>query len=376
MRLLAAGVAAVVLGSGALVAAAASRDATSSAVINACAKKRNGQLRVVADATKCHQSENAISWNARGATGARGPTGPAGPAGATGPAGPAGATGPAGPAGPPGQMGPTGATGAAGPAGARGPTGASGAAGARGPTGATGPAGAQGPAGAAGARGPTGPKGDPGGSLTSIAQLAGVACGSGSTAGTIAVSYDSSAHVVLTCVPSGGGGGGGGGSATLVVNEFMTGTTGAAANEFVEVANVGTAAVDVSGFKLVYRSASGTSDVALATIPSGTSIPAGGYYLFGGSAYAGSPAADQSFSFGIAATGGGLGLRTADGTLVDSVGYGSATNAFVEGSAAAAPATTDAPGTSAARLPNGHDTNSNSTDFGSATPPTPKASNT
>ena len=362
-RLLVAGVAAAAIGGGALVAAAASRDATTSSVIKACAKKQNGQLRVVADQAKCRHSETPISWNVRGATGARGPTGSAGPAGATGAAGPAG---------PPGPMGPAGA---AGPAGARGPTGASGAVAARGPTGATGPAGPAGAPGPAGARGPTGPKGDAGAGVTSIAQLSGASCGSGSAAGTIAVSYDSSAHVVLTCVPSGGGGGGGGGSATLVVNEFMTGTTGAAANEFVEVANVGTAAVDVSGFKLVYRSAAGTSDVSLATIPSGTSIPAGGYYLFGGGGYAGSPAADQSFSFGIAATGGGLGLRNADGALVDSVGYGTATNAFVEGSAAAAPATTDAPGTSAARLPNGHDTNSNASDFGSATPPTPKASN-
>jgi hypothetical protein len=161
-----------------------------------------------------------------------------------------------------------------------------------------------------------------------------------------------------------------------VINEFMTGTTGAAGNEFVEVANIGTAAADVGGFKLVYRSAAGTSDVSLATIPAGTTIPAGGYYLFGGGSYAGSPAADQSFSFGIASTGGGLGLRNADGALVDSVGYGTATNAFVEGSAAAAPATTDAPGTSAARLPNGHDTNNNSVDFGAETPPSPKAANT
>jgi hypothetical protein len=192
------------------------------------------------------------------------------------------------------------------------------------------------------------------------------------------VSYDASNHVVLTCTASGGGGGGGGGggSATLVINEFMTGTTGAASNEFVEIANVGTAAVDVSGFKLVYRSASGTSDVSLATIPSGTTIAAGGYYLFGGSAYAESPAPDQSFSTGIAATGGGLGLRNADGTLVDSVGYGSSTtNAFVEGTPTAPPATTASPGTSAARLPNGHDTNDNSADFGAASPPTPKASN-
>ena len=206
--------------------------------------------------------------------------------------------------------------------------------------------------------------------------LNGIPCGTGSAAGTIAVSYASSAHVVLTCTPSGGGGGGGGGSSTLVINEFMTGVTGAASNEFVEIANVGTAAADVSGWKLAYRSAAGTSDTSLGTIPAGTTIPAGGYYLFGGSAYAGTPAADQSFSTGIAATGGGLGLRNADGTLVDSVGYGPATtNAFVEGTPTAAPATTAAPGTSAARLPNGHDTNDNSADFAVGSTPTPRAPN-
>jgi len=208
--------------------------------------------------------------------------------------------------------------------------------------------------------------------LTSIDQLSGISCTAGSSAGTVSVSYDASAHVVLTCVA----GGGGGGTVVLKVNEFMTGTTGAAANEFVEVANVGTATADVSGFRLVYRSATGTSDVALGTFPAGTTIPAGGYYLFGGSGYAGAPAADQSFSFGLASTGGGLGLRDADGALVDSVGYGTGTtNAFVEANPAAAPPTVAAPGTSSARLPNGRDTNDNSADFGSATPPTPKASN-
>src|SRR5439155_294374 len=81
-------------------------------------------------------------------------------------------------------------------------------------------AGPAGLAGAAGARGPTGPKGDPGAGVSSIESLNGIPCGTGSAAGTIAVSYDSSAHVVLTCVPSGGGGGGGG-TSTLVINEFM-----------------------------------------------------------------------------------------------------------------------------------------------------------
>jgi Lamin Tail Domain/Collagen triple helix repeat (20 copies) len=365
VRLLVAAAAVIALGGGGVVAAA-SRDDSSPLVIKACANRVNGKLRLAGPSGSCKHNERLISWNVKG---------PAGPVGATGPAGPPGPTGAAGPAGPAGSAGP------AGPAGARGPTGPAGLAGAAGPAGPAGPAGTAGAAGAkgaTGARGPTGPKGDSGGgSLTSIAQLNGVACTAGTAAGTIAVSYDASNHVVLTCTPtSGGGGGGGGGSATLVINEFVTGVTGAASDEFVEIANVGTAAVDVSGYKLAYRSASGTSDVSLATIPSGTTIPAGGYYLFGGSAYAGTPAADQSFSTAIAATGGGLGLRNADGTLVDSVGWGSATtNAFVEGTPTAAPATTAAPGTSAARLPNGHDTNSNSTDFGAASPPTPKASN-
>jgi hypothetical protein len=363
VRLLAAGAAVAAIGGGGLVAAAASRDDASPSVIKACANKSSGRLRLAGPSGTCRHGERLVSWNVQGPTGATGPAGPAGPPGPAGATGPAGPGGPAGPAGPAGARGPTGPAGAAGAAGARGPTG---------------PAG---PAGAAGARGPTGPagpkgdKGDPGAGLTSIQQLSGISCTAGTAAGTIAVSYDASNHVVLTCVA--GGGGGGGEPANLVVNEFMTGVTGAASNEFVEIANVGTAAVDVSGFKVVYRSASGTSDVALATIPAGTTIPAGGYYLLGGSGYAGSPAADQSFSFGLSSTGGGLGVRDADGTLVDSVGYGSSTtNAFVEGTPTAAPATTAAPGTSSARLPNGHDTNDNSADFGAATPPTPKASNT
>jgi hypothetical protein len=155
----------------------------------------------------------------------------------------------------------------------------------------------------------------------------------------------------------------------------MTGMTGAGSNEFVEVVNTGSAAADISGWKLVYRSAAGTSDVVLATVPDGTVLAAGGFYLFGGSAYAGGPAADQSFSAGLAATGGGVGVRKADGTLVDSVGWGTATNALVEGAVATAPPTTEAPGSSIARLPDGDDTGNNASDFAVDDSPTPKGSN-
>jgi hypothetical protein len=75
------------------------------------------------------------------------------------------------------------------------------------------------------------------------------------------------------------------------------------------------------------------------------------------------------FSQGLAAAGGGLALRRGD-ELLDSVGYGTANNAFVEGSPAAAPPS----GSSLARLPNGRDTNDNAADFRVGTP-TPRAAN-
>jgi cytochrome bd-type quinol oxidase subunit 1 len=75
------------------------------------------------------------------------------------------------------------------------------------------------------------------------------------------------------------------------------------------------------------------------------------FFLFGGSAYAGTRAPDQSFSAAIAATAGGVALRDSAGAIVDSVGYGDAVNAFVEGHPASAPPATATPGSSAIRLP-------------------------
>jgi hypothetical protein len=301
-------------------------------VIFACAKKHGGGLRVVANPSACRRGEVALSWNVQGPAGARGATGPAGPAGPAGARGPAGATGP------------------------QGVAGANGAPGARGATGPVGPAGPQGPA---------GPR------LGTLDELNGTACHAPGGNGTLSVSYDAATGAaVIKCVA-----GGGGGTAELKINEFMTGSTGAAPNEFVELVNTGTAAADVGGYKVAYRSGAGTSDVTLGTIPSGTTIPAGGFYLFGGSGYAGSAVPDQSFSTALAATAGGLAVRDASGAIVDSVGYGDATNAFVEAHPAGAPPATAAPGNSAVRLPDGHDTNDNAADFSISASPTPRAAN-
>jgi len=294
-------------------------------VIQACVRKK-GRLRLVARASDCRKYERAVSWNVRGPQGEPGLAGPAGPVG------PAGADG------------------------------------APSTDGAPGAAGAQGPPGPQGERGPQGPKGDPGTSIDSLEQLSGLACRADGRNGTVAVTYDATGHAVFTCTASTT-------DSTVRVNELSTGTAGSATDEFVELFNAGPSPADLSGFKLVYRSGAGTSDVALATIPDGTTLAPGGFYLFGGSGYGGAKTPDQTFSAGLAATAGGVGLRDAAGKLVDSVGYGTATNALVETRPAPAAPSTAPPGSSDIRLPDGHDTNDNGTDFSITAAPTPRAAN-
>ena len=163
-------------------------------------------------------------------------------------------------------------------------------------------------------------------------------------------------------------------SSGLRVNEVSTGTTVSAADEFVELYNAGTTAIDVSGWKVVYRSAAGTSDTTLATIPAGTTIAAGGFYLLGGNATrARRPPTSRSARASPApAAPWACAIRR---RAVDSVGWGTATNALVEGSAAAAPPATAAPGSSIVRLPDGHDTNANASDFTITASATPRAAN-
>jgi Lamin Tail Domain/Collagen triple helix repeat (20 copies) len=308
---------------GAVAVTRVPQDATTT--IQGCIGKA-GRLRVVAKPSDCRYKERPVFWNVRGPQGEPGPAGPEGPAG---------------------------------PAGADGAPGIAGADGAQGPPG---------PAGPQGERGPMGPKGDPGTSIDALERLNGVARRAGGRNGTVTLSYDTSAHAVLTCTATPT-------DATVRVNEFSTGTSASATDEFVELVNAGTSPADLSGFKLAYRSGAGTSDVSLATIPDGTTLAPGAFYLFGGSGYAGTHRADQAFSAGLAATAGGVGLRDAGGKLVDSVGYGTATNAFVETRPAPAPPSTAVPGSSDIRLPDGTDTEDNGADFTVTATPTPGAPN-
>jgi hypothetical protein len=203
---------------------------------------------------------------------------------------------------------------------------------------------------------------------------------------------------------SGGGGGGGGGgdvdmampagaqdlatlppdltpppnnctASSLVINEVRTGSSASAKEEWVEIYNPCANSITLTG-KLVYRSDTnnGATDTStLATITS-KSIAGGGYLLIANSGYSGPPAADiatfDSISVGMADGGGGVGLRDAGGTLLTSMGWGTANNTFQQGSAA----TTEATNQSIARKPNGADTHHDNLDFKSSTP-TPRAAN-
>jgi hypothetical protein len=155
----------------------------------------------------------------------------------------------------------------------------------------------------------------------------------------------------------------------VVVNEVQVGSAASASDEFIELYNPCAVAVDLAGSTLVYRSAAGITDVVIISLTK--PIAAGGYYLVAGPVFGDLGAPDQSYGSGhLAAAGGGVGLRDGAQLLVDSVGYGTATNAFIEGAVAPAPPN----GQSIARKPNGADTNHNESDFVAATP-TPRAAN-
>ncbi|PRY54676.1 hypothetical protein BCF74_1247 [Knoellia remsis] len=159
-------------------------------------------------------------------------------------------------------------------------------------------------------------------------------------------------------------------STTVLISEVYGGGGNSGApfqNDFIELGNRAGTAIDLSGWRVQYFSASGGSGGS--TTLSG-SIPAGKTFLIKQAAGAGAgqplPTPDATGTLNMSATNGRVDLYDPAGTLVDRIGFGSA-NAY---ETKAAPALSNT--TSAARSATFADTDDNSVDFTVGAPtPTP-----
>ena len=162
---------------------------------------------------------------------------------------------------------------------------------------------------------------------------------------------------------------------SVVINEFLSNAAGTDDGlEWVEIHNGAATPIDMSGWAI----ASGTSSFhAGDPFPSGTILPAGGHMVVAQSAKAavGVDLINGGWSLGNASSSSdGLRLEDCDGNVVDTVIYGEPNDdGFTDDSGAIATSTAPSPGEgkSAARIPDGSDTDASGVDFAELALPTP-----
>ena len=170
-------------------------------------------------------------------------------------------------------------------------------------------------------------------------------------------------------------------SVTVVVSQVSGGGGNVGApysNDFVELHNVGSTAVDLSGWSVQYAPATGTSWV-VTRLPVGASVPAGGYFLVqeaaGQASAAVLPTPDATGTTHMNNATGKVALVSnevelagpcpADAGIVDFVGYGPSATCYEGTASAPAPSRT----TAIFRAGSGCvDTDENSADFSPAAP--------
>ncbi len=106
---------------------------------------------------------------------------------------------------------------------------------------------------------------------------------------------------------------------TVIINEFTASGPASVDDEFVELRNLGTTAVDIGGWQLsrctaTGRLRTGTHELAIA---SGTTLEPGDYFVIGGPGFTGK--ADATYGTQLADVTSGLYLETGDGQLVDRI---------------------------------------------------------
>jgi len=159
----------------------------------------------------------------------------------------------------------------------------------------------------------------------------------------------------------------------LVISEVQASASGNNNLEFIELYNTTTEPLDLEGYALVYRLAASREDLPIHAWTKSTPVPAHGHYLLVRADQEVGFVPDAEFDQPLNTTGGGLALVDPQDNVVDSVGWGNAPEAFVEGSPAPVPEND----VSIERLPGGEegnfsDTDDNSTDFAINPTPTPQ----
>jgi uncharacterized repeat protein (TIGR01451 family) len=163
----------------------------------------------------------------------------------------------------------------------------------------------------------------------------------------------------------------------LTISEVQAGASGNDNLEFIELYNATASALDLEGYRLMYRTAADQEDTPLFVWTGRAIIPSHGHYLLvrTGQQDRLGTIADAEFNQSLHVAGGGLALMSPRGDRMDSVGWGNAPQEYVEGAVAPIPENN----VSIERLPgsesgNGTDTGSNRADF--VTNPQPHPQNT
>jgi len=159
-------------------------------------------------------------------------------------------------------------------------------------------------------------------------------------------------------------------SGDILINEIMTGQTGATKNEFIELYNSTENSIDLDGYKLKKKTKSGTQSNLVSSSKFIGIIPAQGYFLIAHPDYTNTISADLAYSgssYSIA-NNNTIILYDPEDNIIDKVGYGEA--ADFENQATSNPEKDQ----SIERQPAGQDSDNNSVDFVIQTTPNPQNS--
>lgn len=103
----------------------------------------------------------------------------------------------------------------------------------------------------------------------------------------------------------------------ILITELQVSSSASASDEFVELYNPSDAAVDISGWLLYYKSATGKTWTKKATIPTGTVLQPKQYWVISTEANG-----DSVLSSGMAQTSGNIQLRDSNSNPIDQVAWG------------------------------------------------------